>query len=247
MTRALTTAPVPIVAGFMAVVFVASMVAGIVRQYPTYSNGWSNLRAFVGGCGLADDVLVEPDPNAGFMTALPGDYGPLGPLGGSDPVGFTPNGVPEHTVAEAIVMKPNQPGTDYDWDAPTKLTTPGINGSTVPLPYQLDPARVPLAGTYTTGAQQQSRLASAWYLLPTPDHGHPLVVITAVGKIAGHSVLHGYTPARRWRWNTPGRGRARWCPPAGWCPTICTASSPRRGAICDLPATRCPQTPSRSG
>lgn len=45
-------------------------------------------------------------------------------------------------------MKPNQPGTDYDWDAPTKLKTPGINGSTVPLPYQLDPGRVPLAGTY---------------------------------------------------------------------------------------------------
>ena len=33
-----------------------------------------------------------------------------------------------------------QPGTDYDWDAPAKLTTPGINGSTVPLPYGLDPA-----------------------------------------------------------------------------------------------------------
>ncbi|BCI92648.1 hypothetical protein NIIDMKKI_78540 [Mycobacterium kansasii] len=93
LTRALTwpsQAPVPLAAGFMAVVFVASMVAGIVRQYPTYSNGWSNLRAFVGGCGLADDVLVEPDPNNGFMTALPGDYGPLGPLGGTNPTGFTP-------------------------------------------------------------------------------------------------------------------------------------------------------------
>lgn len=193
LTRALTTAPVSLAAGFMALVFVASMGIGIVRQYPTYSNGWSNLRAFTGGCGLADDVLVEPDPNAGFMTPVPGDYGPLGPLGGVNPVGFTPDGVPEHTVAEAMVMKPNQPGTDYDWDAPTKLKTPGINGSTVPLPYQLDPARVPLAGTYATGAQQQSRLASAWYLLPKADDGHPLVVITAAGKIAGNSVLHHYT------------------------------------------------------
>lgn len=200
LARALTAAPIPITAGFMVVVFVASMVAGIVRQYPTYSNGWSNLRALAGGCGLADDVLVEPDPNDGFMAALPGDYGPLGPLGGTNPVGFSPNGVPEKTVAEAIVMKPNQPGTDYDWDAPTKLTKPGINGSTVPLPYQLDPARVPLAGTYTSGAQQQSRLTSAWYQLPEPDQAsvdsHPLVVITAAGKIAGHSVLHGYTPGQ---------------------------------------------------
>ncbi|OBJ58995.1 arabinosyltransferase EmbB [Mycobacterium sp. 1423905.2] len=193
LTTALTTAPIALAAGFMALVFVASMGIGIVRQYPTYSNGWSNLRAFTGGCGLADDVLVEPDPNAGFMTPLPGDYGPLGPLGGANPVGFSPNGVPEHTVAEAIVMKPNQPGTDYDWDAPTKLTAPGVNGSTVPLPYQLDPARVPLAGTYTTGAQQQSRLASAWYQLPRADDGHPLVVITAAGKITGNSVLHHYT------------------------------------------------------
>ncbi|HEY9303474.1 MAG TPA: arabinosyltransferase domain-containing protein [Mycobacterium sp.] len=190
---ALTAAPVPIAAGFMVLVFIASMAIGVVRQYPTFSNGWSNLRAFTGGCGLADDVLVEPDANAGFMPALPGDYGPLGPLGGVKPIGFTPNGVPEHTVAEALRMTPEQPGTDYDWDAPTKLKAPGINGSTVPLPYGLDPARVPVAGSYTTGAQQQSTLKSAWYQLPRADDGHPLVVVTAAGKIAGNSVLHGHT------------------------------------------------------
>ncbi|HZE14588.1 MAG TPA: arabinosyltransferase domain-containing protein, partial [Mycobacterium sp.] len=193
LARALTAAPVPIAAGFMALAFVATMVIGIVRQYPTYSNGWANLRAFAGGCGQADDVLVEPDANAGFMAPLPGNYGALGPLGGVKPVGFTPNGVPEHTVAEAIRYHPPQPGTDYDWDAPTKLKTPGINGSTVPLPYGLDPGRVPLAGSYTTGAQQQSTLTSAWYQLPAPDKGHPLVVVAAAGKIAGNSVLHGHT------------------------------------------------------
>src|SRR5271157_3570684 len=144
LARALTAAPIPIAAGFMVIVFVGSMLAGVVRQYPTYSNTAANLRAFAGGCGLADDVLVEPDTNAGFLTPLPGNYGPLGPLGGVHPVGFSPNGVPEHIVAEAVRMTLPQPGTDYDWDAPTKLSTPGINGSTVPLPYGLDPARVPL-------------------------------------------------------------------------------------------------------
>ncbi|AKN15779.1 arabinosyltransferase [Mycobacterium haemophilum DSM 44634] len=196
LTQALTVsfwAPIPLAAGFMTLVFIASMVAGIVRQYPTYSNGWANIRAFTGGCGLADDVLVEPDSNAGYMTPLPGNYGPLGPLGGVSAIGFTPNGVPEHTVAEAIRITPNQPGTDYDWDAPTKLKAPGINGSVVPLPYGLNPSQVPLAGTYTTGARQQSRLTSAWYQLPKPDDGHPLVVVTAAGKIAGNSVLHGHT------------------------------------------------------
>jgi arabinosyltransferase B len=193
IARALTAAPIPLAAGFMVVVFIGSMLAGVVRQYPTYSNASSNLRAFAGGCGLADDVLVEPDTNNGFLTPMPGNYGPLGPLGGVGPVGFTPSGVPEHIVAEAIRMTLPQPGTDYDWDAPTKLDRPGVNGSTVPLPYGLDPTRVPLAGSYTTGAQQQSRLTSAWYDLPAPDDAHPLVVVTAAGNIAGDSVFNGRT------------------------------------------------------
>jgi arabinosyltransferase B len=193
VARALTAAPIPVAAGFMVIVFVGSMLVGAVRQYPTYSNTASNLRSFVGGCGLADDVLVEPDANAGFLTPLPGNYGPLGPLGGTGPVGFSPNGVPEHIVAEAIRMTPPQPGTDYDWDAPTKLSTPGVDGSTVPLPYGLDPARVPLAGSWKPGPQQQSALTSAWYRLPPADSGHPLVVVTAAGVITGNSVLYGHT------------------------------------------------------
>ena len=193
IARLITAAPIPIVAGFMVVVFVASMVIGVVRQYPTYSNGWSNVRALAGGCGLADDVLVEPDTNAGFLTPLPGDYGPLGPLGGVDPVGFTPNGVPDRIVAEAIRQPNPMPGTDYDWNQPTELDDPGINGSTVPLPYGLDPARVPVAGTYVTGAQQPSRLASAWYELPPVDDAHPLVVVTAAGIISGNSIFNGFT------------------------------------------------------
>ncbi|MEY8013721.1 arabinosyltransferase domain-containing protein [Mycobacterium servetii] len=209
LARAATAAPVPIAAGFMALVFVASMVAGIVRQYPTYSNGWDNLREFSGGCALADDVLVEPDSNAGFMTPLPGDYGPLGPLGGVHPTGFTPNGVPERTLAEAVrETAVPQPGTDYDWYGPTKLASPGINGSMLPLPYGLDPDRVPLAGSYTTGAQRQSRLTSAWYRLPRPDDGHPLVVVTAAGRITGTSILHGYTAGQTvvLEYGSPGSG-----------------------------------------
>jgi arabinosyltransferase B len=193
IARALTTAPIPLAAGFMVVVFVASMVVGVVRQYPTYSNGWANLRAFTGGCGLADDVLVEPDTNDGFMTALPGDYGPLGPLGGDRPTGFTPNGVPDRIVAETIRLTLPMPGTDYDWNARAKLTAKGVNGSTVPLPYGLDPSRVPVAGTYSDDTQQQSKLTSAWYRLPAADDAHPLVVITAAGTIAGNSVLNGHT------------------------------------------------------
>lgn len=193
VARTITAAPIPLAAGLMVLVFVGSMAAGVVRQYPTYSNAWANLRSFSGGCGLADDVLVEPDANAGFLTPLPGDYGPLGPLGGTNPVGFTPSGVPERIVAEAIRMTNPQPGTDSDWDQSIKLSSPGVNGSTVPLPYGLDPARVALAGSYVVGPQQDATLNSAWYQLPPGDSGHPLVVVTAAGTIAGRSVLNGYT------------------------------------------------------
>ena len=194
--RVITAAPLPVAAGFMVVVFIASMAIGAVREYPTYSNLASNVRALKGGCGLADNVLVEPDSNAGFLTPLPGNYGPLGPLGGTAPVGFTPNGVPDHIVAEAIRLEYPASGSDADWDAPIKLKTPGINGSTVPLPYGLDPARVPLAGTYTDGPRQPAKLTSAWYTLPAADAAHPLVVVTAAGTITGNSVLDGHTQAQ---------------------------------------------------
>ncbi|WP_435405766.1 arabinosyltransferase domain-containing protein [Mycolicibacterium parafortuitum] len=195
---ALTAAPIPVAAGFMVLFMVASMAIGVVRQYPTYSNGWANIRAFAGGCGLADDVLVEPDSNDGFLAPLPAGpgqptWGPLGPLGGEKPTGFSPNGVPDRIIAEAIRLNNPQPGTDYDWNRPIKLSRPGVNGSTVPLPYGLDPARVPVAGTYSTGPQQESRLASAWYQLPAPDDAHPLVVITAAGTITGTSVANNLT------------------------------------------------------
>lgn len=193
ITRMLTAAPIPVAAGLMVVVNFASMIVGVVRQYPTYSNGWSNIQALAGGCGLADDVLVEPDPNDGFLSPLPGDYGPLGPLGGSKPVGFTANGVAEKIVAEAIRVNNPMPGVDQDWEGPFTLDKPGVNGSTVPLPYKLDPARVPLAGSYTDRAQQESTLTSAWYALPAKDDGHPLVVVTAAGTIAGNSILNGHT------------------------------------------------------
>jgi arabinosyltransferase B len=215
IVRALTAAPVTVAAGFMVVVFVGSMLFGVVRQYPTYSNAWANLRAFAGGCGLADDVLVEPDTNDGFLTPLPGRYGPLGPLGGDRPTGFTAAGVPEKIVAETIRMSLPMPGTDYDWDQPTKLKTPGVNGSTVPLPYGLDPARVPIAGSYSEGPQQESRLTSAWYQLPSADAAHPLVVVTAAGSITGTSVFNGRTEGQTVRLEFARRGPDGALVPAG--------------------------------
>lgn len=196
LVRMLTAAPVPAAAGFMVVVCAGSMLYGAIKEYPSYSNGWANLRELAGGCGLADDVLVEPDAGTGFLDPQPGHYGPLGPLGGTDAIGFSPNGVPEHTLAEAVWQSQAKSGTDYDWDGPTARDLPGLNGSSVVLPYGLDPSRVPVAGSFTAGPQRVSTLTSAWYRLPHADDEHPLVVITAAGTITGNSALSGYTEAQ---------------------------------------------------
>ena len=155
----MTAAPIPITAGFMVVVFVGSMLARRGAAVPDVLQcRRRTCEAFAGGCGLADDVLVEPDANAGFLTPLPGNYGPLGPLGGVGPVGFTPNGVPDHIVAEAIRNDLPTPGTDYDWDAPVKLTD--ARASTARpcrCPTASTRKRVPLAGTLRRTAPRSSR------------------------------------------------------------------------------------------
>ncbi|MGC7260014.1 arabinosyltransferase domain-containing protein, partial [Mycobacteroides abscessus subsp. abscessus] len=189
--KALSTAPVAWAAAFMMLMYICSMTIGIVRQYPSYSNGWANIRELAGGCGLADDVLIEPDPNQGALNPLDVQTGPLGPLGGTNPVGFTPDGVPDKIVAEAIRIDIPQAGKDYDWDSPDRNKTPGVNGSTVRLPYGLDPARVPILGSFRVGPQQQATLTSDWYQLPARDDAHPLVVVTAAGTIAGKNVQKG--------------------------------------------------------
>jgi len=50
-----------------------------------------------------------------------------------------------------------------------------------------------LAASFTDGPQQQATLESAWYQLPPADDGHPLVVVTAAGTIAGNSVANNHT------------------------------------------------------
>ena len=49
----------------------ASLTLGMINQYPAWSVGRSNLQALTGKtCGLADDVMVEQDPNAGMLAPV---------------------------------------------------------------------------------------------------------------------------------------------------------------------------------
>ena len=70
-------------------------------------------------CAMADDVLVEPDTNAGLLQPVPGQrFGQYGPLGGENPVGFTPNGVSD-TLEPAEPVTAN-PGTVNSDGSPNK-------------------------------------------------------------------------------------------------------------------------------
>ena len=179
IARLLTAAPVPVAAGFMVLVFVASMLVGAVRQYPTYSNAWANLRAFAGGCGLADDVLVEPDPNDGFLTPLPGDTARLARWVASNPVGFTPNGVPDHIVAESIRL---------------------------PNPASGHGLRLGCAGQAEQSGRQ--RLDGAAALRPRPRPGSAGRLLRRGSAAAEHAEL-GVVPVAAGRRRAPAGGRHR--------------------------------------
>ncbi|WP_439957144.1 arabinosyltransferase domain-containing protein [Nocardia altamirensis] len=189
-----------VVAAVMVLFEVLSMAKAAVAQYPAYSNAQSNLAATVsGGCGLADEVLVETDPNAAVLRPLTGDAATA--LAGSDSTGFTPNGVAtdltsdeiESTTGKANSVTSADSGEVTDPKAGSKSpgsetgtsTGAGINGSSVPLPFGLDPATVPVLGSYREGTQQPAELTTGWYLLPKDDKGSrgPIISIAAAGRI----------------------------------------------------------------
>ncbi|WP_149362116.1 arabinosyltransferase C-terminal domain-containing protein, partial [Lolliginicoccus suaedae] len=198
--RWLTAAPILVIAAIVVVAQVASLALGAARQYPAYSVGRSNIDAILGSpCGLANDVLVEQDPNAGLLDPVDGGD-PATALGGGGNEGFTPNGLapdlaPDQAAgedapstlvaageADAGGQQQTLNPTGFDDD---QRQEEGINGSTAPLPFGLDPARVPVLGSYRSGEQRSAELTSDWYALPERSDDRPLVAITAAGRIAG--------------------------------------------------------------
>jgi arabinosyltransferase A len=193
-----------VVAIIMVVLEVGSMAKAAAQRYPVYTTARANVDALASGlsktsCAMADDVLVEPDTNAGMLQPVPGQpFGRYGPLGGENPVGFTPNGVsdtlepPEPTVAKPGTVNsdgsPNKPITGIGFSAGTGggYGPTGVNGSNVFLPFGLDPARTPVMGSYNENTVA-AHTESAWYQLPAdwrermPDR--PIVAVAAAGAI----------------------------------------------------------------
>ncbi|MFM9033085.1 MAG: arabinosyltransferase domain-containing protein [Mycobacterium sp.] len=191
-----TGSPLAVFSWLLVVFEVGSLTLGMIAQYPAWSVGRSNLQALTGrNCGLADDVLVEPDPNVGMLQPAGLPVG--GALGAGVAEGFSPNGIPDKIAAEPVKEPPPsgnfvdddgtesaESGTDgYSTALPG---TAGVNGSRAKLPYGIDPATTPVLGSWRSGVQRPARLRSAWYRLPARDSvggdAAPLVVVSAAGR-----------------------------------------------------------------
>ncbi|MFR9752758.1 arabinosyltransferase domain-containing protein [Nocardia sp. 004] len=200
--RRFAAIPLTVVTAIVVALEVLSLLKGAVSQYPAYSLARANFAALGGDtCGLANDVLVEPDPNNGRLEPIidpanpPTD--PADPLAGADPVGFDPNGVPDDLSADSVPVKPGTGNTSNQsigaafaegQNAGTGggQGARGVNGSTVALPFGLDPATTPVLGSYQTGMQQPAELTSSWYQLEPRSADKPLVVISAAGRILSY-------------------------------------------------------------
>ncbi|CAJ1505573.1 arabinosyltransferase domain-containing protein [[Mycobacterium] kokjensenii] len=202
--RILASTPLLVVSSLMVLLMVGSMAKAAAGRYPAYTTARANAEALMSGlssCAMADDVLAEPDTNAGLLQPVPGQtYGELGPLGGADPYGFDPNAVDEDLTSLAVIAKPGVPNADASPNKPSANqsdaagtaggTIPddapdGVNGSRVALPFGLDPALTPVLGSYQE--QVAAHATSVWYRLPEPSSDRaPIVVVTAAGAIWSH-------------------------------------------------------------
>ena len=171
----------------------ASALVAVFDRSPGYTVGRSNARALVGKpCSLADAVLVEENSNDGVLN--PVGTSVANSLGAGDRTGFAPNGIPEEipvdttdtdsgsTLGGVAVDATGEPGVDAGTTGGQGEET--INGSTASLPFDLDPEKTPVLGSYRRGPQSQARLQSGWYELPGRTPLRPLLVVAAAGWIS---------------------------------------------------------------
>ncbi|MFI6212493.1 arabinosyltransferase domain-containing protein [Nocardia brasiliensis] len=192
------SAPLTIAAAVLVLFEVASLAKAAVAQYPAYSIAKSNLESLAGdSCALANEVLVETDTKNSLLLPLTG--APADGLA-AETKGFTPNGVAGDLTADAEeTVSGGANSVNSDAKNKTTKTTgagtgggttaqTGINGSTVALPFGLDPATTPVLGSYQENEQQQAALTSQWYGLDLTDSmrhdpAYQVLAITAAGRI----------------------------------------------------------------
>ncbi|SIS22084.1 arabinosyltransferase domain-containing protein [Williamsia sterculiae] len=194
--------PLAVVAALVVAFEVLSLAKGAYVQRHSFSWTTSNVRALQGNvCGLANDVLVERDPNAGLLqparvagqnSPTPGDA-----LAGASMTGFTPNGIPndlslDSTVDQDSTSQAQNTAQNSAGSSDTESESSqgginggqgarGVNGSTARLPFGLSPARTPVLGSY--GSSSAGSLTSDWYQMPTADASRPLLSVSVAGAV----------------------------------------------------------------
>ncbi|MDH3061600.1 arabinosyltransferase domain-containing protein, partial [Gordonia alkanivorans] len=104
----LASSPIAVIAGLLVVVEMLLFVKAAVSRYPAPTVLTENLNTLRGNpCGLADEVLVEVDPNTGMLTPA-GGASATEALRGENPVGFSPNGIPGDLQPEPGSQRPGQ-------------------------------------------------------------------------------------------------------------------------------------------
>lgn len=186
------SSPIALIAGFMVICMLAVFAKAALARYPSYTVLDTNLDTLRGNsCAMADAVLVEQDANEGMLTPA-GGVSDSDALAGENPVGFTPDGVPESLTPEAESTRPGQMNVSASSNKPFLIAGAGagiaggygpetVNGSTVALPFGLDPATTPVLGSYGYNSGEAT-LTTGWYELPARDSS-PILAFSAAGPV----------------------------------------------------------------
>ncbi|MET9201912.1 arabinosyltransferase domain-containing protein [Gordonia sp. NPDC003585] len=190
----LASSPIAVIAGLMVVAELLVFAKAAVTRYPAVTVFSENVDALRGNsCAMADEVLVEQDPNAGMLKPA-GGLSATAALTGTGSVGFTPDGIPLNLSPEPGSQRPGQMNVAASFAKPFSITgglgagTTGgvgpttVNGSNVLLPFGLDPKTTPVLGSY--GHVGEARLTTGAYELPTNRAVSPLLVFSTAGAVS---------------------------------------------------------------
>ncbi|GAB2666395.1 arabinosyltransferase domain-containing protein [Gordonia jinhuaensis] len=169
--------PLPLIAGLVVLFEVASLAKGAYVQRDSFSWASSNIKALRGDiCSMADDVLVEPDPNVGLLrpARLPGqeNVSPGDALAGKGMTGFDPNGVPTDLSVDSTVSSDSDTATSTSTGGnstsgnTTGNTTSGTNSAGNSAGSQDTDTNSESASAGTTGGQGQRGVNGSTAKLP---------------------------------------------------------------------------------
>ena len=236
--RPIAQAPLAIATWALVIFEVASLTFAVTSQYPAWTVGRSNLEALTGKtCGMAEDVLVEQNPNDGLLTPIGVPVGEaLGSVTseGSAPTEFPPTCRPtpswnrparsNFADTDSGVVTGSEPAPRAAPPPPPASTVRGPGYRTVWIP--------PGCRCWAAGARTAAARGDALGVVPTARRAPRTTRPAAAGGVGGRPVRSGRGPR-----NGP-RAQAARGEPAGASGSA-TSARLRPGATC---GHRCPRS-----